>query len=53
MAESLAAGEAIVDNEPSLSLVTYQETWEATEEVLGADNPKRFQVNPTKNVCVV
>ena len=34
--------EALMDDQ--LSLLTYMELWAATEEVLGAEHTKRFQV---------
>ena len=40
--ETLASGEAIDDRQESLR--KYRETWESTEEVLGAEHIKRFEV---------
>ena len=40
--ETLVTGEAIDDRRESLR--KYRETWEATEEVLGAEHVKRFEV---------
>ncbi|XP_064404134.1 protein mono-ADP-ribosyltransferase PARP4-like isoform X3 [Halichondria panicea] len=40
--ECLSRGEALMDDQ--LSLQAYKETWTTTEEVLGAEHTKRFQL---------
>ena len=46
--ETLVSGEAIAD--PQESLQRCHETWEATEEVLGVEHIKRFEVH--KYTCL-
>ncbi len=46
--ECLSRGEALMDDQ--LSLQAYKETWTTTEEVLGAEHTKRFQVHVSR-VC--
>ena len=47
--ETLASGEAIDDRQESLR--KYRETWESTEEVLGAEHIKRFEVCMSHYLC--